>query len=473
MLKQIEDTQAKAAEYGLKLTPAEASNLNSLKAVQRYMLGNPVSTDILGEFFESRGLQISESFDLLMRDISEQPSMLLKEQGGIDAVNQQLKSLKTTRREATDRLYDKAYEKAGSVDIRESTGLLDVRIMKQAGDIQKSLKGIMSDLYREVPQPDGTMAKQLTDDIEVIHNVTKNIGDQINAAKNKGKHELSRELTRIKKTLEGDLEAASPMFRQAQDKYAELSGPVNELEKFYKPIIKSDDPQIQEIGQWLFGHKSNPAQVRKAKEILSAQGPEGEKAFADLATAWIEHKFANLADASGEISAKKIAKAFHKNKRERDMLAAALPEEQVAKVNDFIEVMDIIGRAPNLGSPTQSNQVIDEMLEKRSILKGAIKLFTQSPVKTAQEAFSDAAMESYMETLARAFTDPDAMNILQKEIKILKSKTSNVSAKQQALTSMGIKLAQLQKMWDSDEAKTESEQATREFGLSEGAMSAL
>lgn len=132
------------------------------------------------------------------------------------------------------------------------------------------------------PAPDGEISRELSDFNRVL-GVKQDVSDAIGAAVRAGRNNEARELTKLRDALDSALEEASPMYRQANDEFAQASrviGSVDEGAAMTRPSARAADTTAQ----------------------FSAMTPEQQAAarvgYGDRALAKIESNAAPTADKS-------------------------------------------------------------------------------------------------------------------------------------------------------------------------------
>ena len=256
--------------------------------------------------------------------------------------------------------------------------------------------------------------------IEKAHNIRKELGDMIETAKRSGAKSKARTLTKIRNELTRNIEEASPVYMQANNKYAELSKPINELEDLFTPkVLAGEDRAVQELGNLLFGPKSSDSHIRKAKAALMKQGADGEAAFHDLSSAFLREKFDKVSEnLTGVVTAGQYKKSLWKNERERKMMKAALGDQAFKNLSDFVDVATAIARGPQPNSMTWANMITNDELREMALKTAGRIADMAGKMKPSRwgDTMRGRNQEHFFAQAAKVLTDPNNAELLKADI---------------------------------------------------------
>lgn len=144
---------------------------------------------------------------------------------GVSTTANEMKSnMSSARRAVGDMLYDASREGAGAVDV--SGVIREIDAFNRPGVMSLADDGISGDSVMRVLD---RARNVLTDGKSMVSNfdralrVKQDLGDMIEAARRQGANNKARMLGRVSSRLDSALESASPLYRNANDRFREAS----------------------------------------------------------------------------------------------------------------------------------------------------------------------------------------------------------------------------------------------------------
>lgn len=279
-----------------------------------------------------------------------------------------LDAKKQSRAQAVRPLFKEALEVGASVDLKPVDDLI-AGILQDAPEGGK-LVGAMAKIQnlirpgekgREVLQetalvraakPVSPSLKRLQKAKFELDNMLENFGENALGTTTK------REVVGVKKALVQQMEQASPLYAEANRKFAELSPAVTDLENSILGVVsKISDVNLKSISKRIFdASESNPNVIRLAKNTIDEVDPG---AFDDLLRVEFQRRIGGITtlaeDLPGELVANapgQLRRAIFGNPIQRQTLLSGMTTEQR---KNFVYLDEVLRRASTgraAGSPT-------------------------------------------------------------------------------------------------------------------------
>lgn len=286
------------------------------------------------------------------------------------AAQKALDARKQARSEAVKPLYKEALKKGAKVDLKPVNKIIKeaLKDAPKSGKFAKNLNRVKR-LIKGEKLPSGAIVAETGEplirpsvkspSLRTLHKAKLELGDMIDKF---GEGSLSntakREVLQIKKALDEQLATASPLYKQANDKFRDLSPAVGELEEsILGNIAKISEAQLKNVSRRIFDvAESNPQVVKNAKSVIDEVDPG---AWNDLMRVEFQRRFAGVEtlseDLPGELVGNvpgQLRRAVFGNPEQRRTLLAGMSAEQR---KNFVYLDDVLRRASagrHAGSPT-------------------------------------------------------------------------------------------------------------------------
>jgi hypothetical protein len=418
-----------AQARGIQLTPAEATNLPSLKSQQKVLGNIPESSDILGRFYEKRFQeQVQPAVDEFLSSISRVSDPMTAGFRGQTALKDQLDALKKQRDVTVEPYYKAAFDVAQPVDVKPIVARIDSMLEIAKGDEKRELMRIKDLLYREVTVKDAegkeVTKKVLDDRLPALQRVKFSIDSSLESDAVKSMDKVIQgELTGIKNELVTAMGANNPKYLEANEAFATFSEPINRfMEK--RPGLSLTNVSPDNLNQFtsrVFDGAS-PQTVRYIKQQIEATNPA---AWQDVTRSFLQQKWekaSGVTPGSREIPVDAGAtwrNILLGNERDKKVLQAALSKEQYSALTDLTTVLEAAGRVKKIGSDTAFNQkVLKDMGNQaggllQTIGKAAGSLRLDAPLKFVADFASERQFGKNAESIANIITNPDSMSKLR------------------------------------------------------------
>jgi len=410
--------QRLSEKYGVDLTPAEITNLPSLKARQKAVGNLPESADTMGDFYVKRAGQVDEAVDTTLEEISPVDSAEVAGELTRSAARNAMSDVAKQRADLASPLYKKAFGKGTQVDVGPIIDDIDQQLLKAKGGIKTRLeqaRKLFVDSVEKVGEEDEVM-EFFTTDLEELHNVKMALYDLYKSPPDSGAGRTAAgKVEGVYKRLIGKLKEASPDYKQANEIWADLSPEVSKAREGVVGVIADlKDESLQKAASKLFAPGAiGPKSINNAKILLKHADPNAWQA---IKRSWIEDQWEQaskqtMSNQGLNRGARFRALLFGDKKRARNLRAALDPKEY-DYLEELSKVLEASGRVKQIGSDTAWNQ---EMMRELGDEAAPVWAKIAENVNPAQALrnLKDWATKRSVRTLAKdmaeVITSPDAM----------------------------------------------------------------
>lgn len=427
---EVADLTQKAKALGIQLTPAELTNLPSLKSQQK-VLGNIVeSADTLGDFYLQRYKeQVQPAVNNFLNKISKVDDPMTAGFRGQKALKDRVVQLEQAREEGSAPLYRAAFERSVPVDVAPIVKDIDAMLKIAKGDELKALQRIKNNLYREKPsfnaQGDEVMIKTFEDRLPALQRAKFDIDKMFKEESfSSMDNVIQGEVTNIKNRLVQSMGKDNPMYLEANKAFEELSQPLNAFaeRRAGQSLTAVSKDNLNDLATRLFNNAS-PQTVRYTRQQIQAVSPEAwnDVTRAYLQTQWEKAMKPRIGAKEPRIDAGADWKAMILgDSKSQKALLEALGPQQFQALNNLTQVLEAAARVKKLGSDTAFNQrALKEMEENAPSALAAFAQVTGSamtPLKYGEffkNWATERAFSANAEQLANVITSKDGMNRLR------------------------------------------------------------
>jgi hypothetical protein len=428
--KEVADLTQKAKDLGIQLTPAELTNLPSLKSQQK-VLGNIVeSADTLGDFYLQRYKeQVQPAVNKFLNTISKVDDPMTAGYRGQSALKDRVIQLEKAREEGSAPLYRAAFERSVPVDVAPIVKDIDAMLKIAKGDELKALQRIKNNLYREKPsfnaQGDEVMVKAFEDRLPALQRAKFDIDKMFKEESfSSMDNVIQGEVTNIKNRLIQSMGKDNPMYLEANKMFEELSQPLNVFaeRRAGQSLTAVSKDNLNDLANRLFNNAS-PQTVRYTRQQIQAVSPAAwdDVTRAYLQTQWEKAMKPRIGAKEPRIDAGADWKAMILgDTKSQKALLEALGPQQFQALNNLTQVLEAAARVKKLGSDTAFNQrALKEMEENAPSALAAFAQVTGSamtPLKYGEffkNWATERAFSKNAEQLANVITSKDGMNRLR------------------------------------------------------------
>ena len=363
---KIAALEDKAKRLGIPLTPAETSNLASLKVQQKMLINLPQTSDQMQGFYKKRAENISRKINRFFGKISKEESGEIAGRNIRGAAQEIISTKEGIRKKTTSPMYEKAFNQEPDVDLTNVIQYLDDQMSTAKGSLKSNLNKIRSWLHQEIEVVDDVGKKVLKtvpeNRLRGGHMAKLEIDDmlQTGAGKTIGPT-AERKIVEAQNLLLGDMDSASPLYKKARAEFSRMSAPIDKLKDGIVGIVANIKNQnVQDAVMKLFGPKAaGPRTIAEARSFFKAYAP---KEWQAVKRQWLQAQWeaAGKEFASVETpiinQGSKFRALLLGDARKKRMMRAALDPEEFKTLSDFADVLDAAGRVKPIGSDTEWNK---------------------------------------------------------------------------------------------------------------------
>lgn len=401
-------------KFGIPLTPAEITQLSSLKAEQKALTNMPTSSDIMNDFYNKRFKEnIQPAIDNFLGRVSPVTEPVEAGAKATKALQEQRNNIIKARAEAVDPLYKTAAIDAPPVDVTPVIKRID-EMMVDAGESEKvALARVKRNLYQDVKQ-----TKPKTS-LNALHRAKIDINSLIKEGG--ATQSLDRVVQGDIKQILGDLNNIMsdtvPAYREANAKFAELSKPLEEFDARKTGVVLSrlTPDNVHTFANKLFTNADPSSIIYAKKQILATEG--GKETWDGVTRAWLQDNWER--SIKPRVSSQGLpvdagaswSKMLLGDQKQNKGLRVALEPRQYQSLVELGQVLDAAGSVKKLMSDTAWNtEVTNQMKSKMgSKLAQVFNLNIAQPLKPVADFLDKRTIEQNMEKMAQIITSPDGM----------------------------------------------------------------
>jgi hypothetical protein len=417
------ELQDKAERWGITLTPAELTNLKSLRAQQKVVGGMPASSDIIDDFMKNRPAQVRDAMTKFLDSVSLEDSVELAGRNTKEAAAATGERLVTQRKEAAGPVYKSAFDNFQGIP---------QDAMPRVQALRQKLPGGIEGYAIRLAKMEGIDLKDPANSLLGMHYMKVALDTRASSLGRAGKANEARIVGNLAREMKGILNDISPKDAAGKSLYKtaaaiyEGQSPAVELAReglVGKVANISADAEINAPRVLFDAEKSGPNAVKRAIEEIRRTDPNAAN---DAIRGFLQDKFEKsgreyISTTGQAMQGAKFRSAMLGNKRQAEILKAAMSKEQWQSFNDLMEVFEATGRAPMVGSDTAWNIEGRRELAKQAgstWSKVAALVSPQDLGNKVSEALKVRAIDKYAERVATAITSKDALKNI-KELKAL------------------------------------------------------
>jgi len=455
------ELRKKADAEGINLTPAESTGLRSLKDEQKVLGNLPRSGEVMQDFYNRRFVdQVQPAVSRFLDSISLKDDLF--DAGSLTqrTLTQRRKDMVEARASRVKPLYAQAYKSDAPVSASKAINFVNAK-MENAKDTElRALQRIYKMLTKEVPLVDD--AGDLVRNADGIIQVEKLPENRIEAmhrvrmaldalSKEEGVQGLDAviqtEIGQVRELINSQLKSIDA-FRAADQKFAEMSGPIQRFDDSRAfGITKMNADNVEQIADKIFGAGSSPQTVKYMREQIEAVDPDAWNA---ITRNWLQKTWGDMTKVRKGATEERVdagadwARALLGDLRTQSKMVNALGKESYQALRNLSDVLIAAGKVKKIGSDTAFNQEIIEQL-KREAPGTLTKLGKLTGTAVTPQLWGtyirdwvgQRSFEKHLEEMARIVTSDNAMDNLRRIKRISHSKPAFWAA----LTTMFVDMA--------------------------------
>jgi hypothetical protein len=409
----------KARKAGVRLTPAEATGLESLVGDQKRLMGVPQSANHMKEFTRERNQEAYDAFQAFLGKLSpaaqDAHELGMKAKGAAETV---MEGAKAARAEVTSPLYNKAFSEGVTVDTAPIARYIDDAMTTARGPIRTALE--KANHLLKVPGSDqyDTSLKGLDAAKKAIDDMLEGLHGAEGIGANARYH-----LNNIRASLIAAMDSApsSSGAYQAGRKAHEAitANVVDPTRAALSPLLRlqgeeSVAPNLKRAAQAMFDPAGRTPDLIRTARMHFTQGKRAQpELWNGLVRQFIHEEAAGALRTMAQGEMRNVAGGVQKALTNEPTLAnikAALSPGQWAEFSDLMDVFRAAGRAVDTNSDTAFKTQAIERAKREA--GGWLSTFFRNinPAEAARNAanfFAERNYERQAEALAKTYTSRD------------------------------------------------------------------
>jgi len=414
-----------ADQYGVRLTPGEATNLASLIAEQKRLQGVPQSANIMRTFSQERNREAVNAFNQFLGRLGQAQDPSVLGRTASETAQAALQNAQNARTNAVDPFYAQAAQQIQRVDIGNVLQHIDQQLVHAKGPIQRALQTMRE--YLTVPGANGSRARVADQSFQGLNNAKMAIDALMDNPELAARHGIDRtayrEMAMVRDRLVAALDNAAGnqgAYQAGRQAYQQMTQQeVEPLRQALQPLLNGsrDNANLSMVARNLFDPgKRSPEQVAAARQIMTQQAPDLWNSLVrqfvreEAATAMKTMADGEMRNVAGGIS-KQLGDEFTSAN-----LRAAMSPQQFRDYEGLMDVFRAAARAMDSNSDTAFKQ---EMIKRaRNAAGGNIARITRNlnPAKlieNASEFFANRNYDRQAEAVANIITSGDRDALLR------------------------------------------------------------
>jgi hypothetical protein len=355
-VQEMRETVRAASRANVRVTPAEASNLSSLKAQQKRLSNTLPAANKMEKFYSERDDEVMTYFGRFLDDISQASDAEDVGRSARDAAEEVLRTVRANRSAQAKPYYDRAF--LDETSVVDTSGIIQGMDDQIARASNTKLAQVLQRV-RDAMAPDGVPKTA----VEELHYVKLEIDNLLENPRENGiGRTIARNLNEVKAGLLEQMDEASPHYAEARSIFSKESDPVDEaVGSAITTLSKIKDDRLRKATVGIFDPTNrSPEGVRSLKSYYTATDPDAWQSIKRLYLLEKGEQALRLSqDGSVHNAAGKFYVAFGRPNM-RANIKAALSTKEARAFDDFMKVMQTSSRVRPLGSDTAWNQAIQK-----------------------------------------------------------------------------------------------------------------
>lgn len=441
-----------ARKFGISLAAPEAMPPSSIQQLMADVAASKSGGRVVNEFMAQRPAQVKRAVNQeLLAPVGAANTPDVNMARAKNAATEVISGAERARSQAVRPFYDasrrefvpKAKLDAIRAEAEANNPFLDTTSRKAASDFVDEVSAVANN-----PAAPYNAAA-----LDKVYQATRNKVELPAIGATPEQKTASAALTPLNKMLDDALRSESAGIRAGREEYQRISrevidplnaGPVGRVagKQGFDPAVPQNLNPVSAI--------SNEAIARpeSIRELYSKLGTVDKQAFPGIARTWLENAFdtATQRVQAGEnrMMGANFVKSVYGTDQQIANFAETMrgvaishgikkPEEFVAGAKNLMEVLQLTGKVPGIGSPTGGRLASNEMA-RSSKVAGAMEAVSTTPLAPTASKIRDWAMQGNYKRLAEVLTDPDSIKKIQA---LGKYKPSTTTAQALAISILG------------------------------------
>lgn len=444
--QQVADLEKKAAAEGVDLTPAQKTNLPSLKNQQRVLSGMDGSADVMDSFYARQAAQSDTAINRLLRNLSANDSIEMAGQRVKGAAFDAMEGVAKQRAQAAGPIYTEAF--------KNTVGINPAAVPRAEAIMRRMPRDVVREAM-EIAKIEGLDLGDPRSSFKGMHYLKLALDRKINAgpwegvsgAKKNALLGLKDELVTALDDVSAKDVGGRSLYKLAREIYAHSSPMVESVREGLTGVIAGlkDDKARNAVSMLLDPTKSGPLSMRKAKTLIQRQDPE---AWQQVKRAYLEDLWQNastqFATSNPGMAGAKYAAKVRGNPKQWEMLREALDPKEFEALGNLLDVLEATGRGLRGNSETVEKAVtLRGMSREATGVTGMVAAVADTPGRILQgelgQWIREVRLGNHAEKVAEIITSPQSMEKLR-QLKKLSPRDARFIAGVNQLAGFGVQV---------------------------------
>jgi hypothetical protein len=413
---------------GIHVTPAEATDLPSLRGQQTY-LGNThgPAGDKVGDMYKGRNADTQAAIE---RHLPQAPHLTTAGAEAKPVFDAELERVYKARTAKVTPEYEKVVHPEA---LLSEEAFAPIKADRFLADEIAAVKATKLNGMQDLPD----------ESLPVLDKVKKNLDVQIGAAKRDGNRDDVRLLTEKRdKVLLQATDRAFPDYPKARAAHVEATPEVKEAERSLAGVIaKLSDRRLANVANEVFSATKNtagPVRVGEGRALFEREGKKAE--WDNLLNAWLRKEWEAIPDRRVN-PASSFYDRIYGSETKRNILSEAMGPDRFRSFNDLMTVLEATTRVQRGQSITHFAGEAAKETGRKAAPVASVAGISLKP-STLRDWWIDKKTGRYNETLADIITNPGAMEKLKELRKLDPRSEKAINIVGTVLSTMGLDRAQ-------------------------------
>ncbi len=418
--QQVADLERKAAAANVDLTPAQKTNLPSLRNQQRVLSGLDSSADTMEKFYQRQAGQVDSEMGRFLRGLSANDSAEVMGQRVKGAAFDAMEDVARQRANAAGPLYREAFDKTVGMN-PAALPRAEAIMARMPRDVVAKAMGIAKIEGIDLGDPKTSFKGMHYLKLALDRKINAGVWEGVAGAEKNALVNLKNELVSAMDDISAKDVAGRSLYKQARDIYAHASPMVDSVREGLTGAIAGlkDDKARTAASMLLDPQRSGPLAMSQAKKLIQKQDPE---AWQQVKRAYLEDLWQNastqFATSNPAMAGAKYAAKLRGNPKQWAMLQEALEPGEKKALSDLLDVLEATGRGLKGNSETvEKGATLRNMNREATGLTGIAAGLADAPGKFLQgelgEWLREVRLGNHAAKVAEIITSPDGMKQLQ------------------------------------------------------------
>lgn len=399
-----------AERMGVKLTPAETTGLESLKAEQKRLSGTVSAANEMGQFYRRRNQDVMRVWDDFLNTLSPPRDASYLGKQANQAADEVLAKAQAQRTARVDPLYKAAESAAGSVNPGDVVRYISAQLPNAKGSERNALQFAMKQLQLTGGDTIDMSFRGLNGAKMAIDAMLENPDL---AAKQGIDRTAHATLQRVRSMIIDaiDRTPGGPMYANARETYGQITERgVTPIQEILAPLLRVNNANssvVRAAQSVLDPATRSPMMVAQARRLLERDSPE---VWQGIKRQFLQERAVKALqeNAKGDVTnvGGNIAKRVGDDATEANM-RAAMTQGEFRAYQDIIDVFRATGRAIDQNSDTAFKMASLERAKNQAggwLARIIRNVNPSQALKNTSDFFQDRNYERQAEAIARIFT---------------------------------------------------------------------